>query len=47
MSAHYSTREPSGCCGCVAAVGLVIGLFGASAYACWSLARWLAWEVFL
>ncbi|MCG4741005.1 MULTISPECIES: hypothetical protein [Eggerthella] len=45
MSDHYSTREPSGCCGCAAAVGLAVGLFGASAYACWMFARWFAWEV--
>lgn len=45
MSAHYSTREPSGCCGCVAALALAVGLFGATAYACWMFAAWLAWEV--
>lgn len=39
MSDHYSTREPSGCCGCVAALGLAVGMLGATAYACGMVAR--------
>lgn len=38
MSAHYSTREPSGCLGCVAALALAAGLLGATALACGRIA---------
>lgn len=38
MSAHYSTREASGCVGCVAAMGSVLVVLGATAYACWWIA---------
>ena len=34
MSAHYSTREGSGCAGCAAALALAVGLLGATALAC-------------
>lgn len=34
MSAHCSTREPSGCLGCAAALLAAAGLLGATALAC-------------
>lgn len=37
MSAHCSSREASGCVGCVAALVAVSIVLGATAYAC----RWI------
>lgn len=38
MSAHYSTREPSGCVGCLAALVVAVGVLGATALACGRIA---------
>lgn len=38
MSAHYSSREPSGCLGCVAALLAAAGLLGATALVCGRIA---------
>ena len=42
MSAHYSTREPSGLIGCAVALGIAIVPACFAAYGAWSLAMWLA-----
>ena len=34
MSAHCSTREASGCVGCVVALAIAVGVLGATALAC-------------
>lgn len=34
MSAHCSTREPSGCLGCLAALAIAVGVLGMTALAC-------------
>ncbi len=41
MSAHYSTREASGCLGCAVALGVAVGMLGVTAYVCFEFARWL------
>lgn len=41
MSAHYKSRHPSGCTGCVAALLIAGGVMSAAAYGCWQFAAWL------
>lgn len=41
MSAHYSTRQPSGCLGCAAVVIIVIGTPVIIGVVCWNFASWL------
>lgn len=41
MSAHYSTREPSGCAGCAAALLISVGMLAVTGYVCYELATWL------
>lgn len=41
MSGHYSTRQPSGCVGCLVAALMSVGVLTATAYVCYELAVWL------
>ena len=41
MSAHYSSRKPSGCCGCIAALAFTVGMIGITAYVCWEFATFV------
>lgn len=41
MSAHYSSREPSGCLGCVAALLVAGGALAAIGYACREVAAFV------
>lgn len=43
MSAHYSTREASGCVGCLAAIAILGGAVAAAANAIRKLAQ--GWQV--
>lgn len=42
MSAHYRSREPSGCIGCIAVVLMVLGTPVVLGLACWELVSRLA-----
>lgn len=41
MSTHYKNRQPSGCCGCAAALLISVGMLAVTGYVCYEFATWL------
>lgn len=42
MSAHYSTRQSSGCLGCAAVIIIAIGAPVVIGVVCWEFVSWFA-----